>query len=284
MSPLVERSALEQALEGDDITRFLASRPGVFRIYPAGRLFTENKFSIAGIESTGGYHAAKLGLYQEILARTDNLANLDVLRMLNVRYVIAPSGLADAGLKPVADGNLNLVSGPVPVAVYELSGAMPRARFAPWASSVRNDGSAIDAVMAGQGADGGVFVTGAPWPGSKRFSTGTVLSMHRSAESVAMKVRADGESLLVLSEVFYPERWRLTVDGVAQETLKVNGLIRGVILPAGEHDIRFVYDRSRFETGRTVSLIATVLSLALLVAGVVVDREKSETSKSSGKS
>jgi hypothetical protein len=284
MSPLVERTTLDQVLEGDDITRFLASRPGVFRIYPAGRLFSENKFSIAGIESTGGYHAAKLGLYQDILARTDNLANLDVLRMLNVRYVIAPSGLTDAELKQVLTGTLNLVSGPVPVAVYELSGTMPRARFVPWAASVRNDGSAIDAVMAGQGADGGVFVTGAPWQGSKRFSNATVLTMQRSAESIAIKVHSEGEALLVLSEVFYPERWRLTVDGVTRETLKVNGLIRGVMVPAGDHDIRFVYDRSRFETGRTVSLVATLLSLGLLIAGFIVERGVSKTSKSSGKS
>jgi len=284
MSPLVERSSLEQALEGDDITRFLASRPGVFRIYPAGRLFTENKFSIAGIESTGGYHAAKLGVYQDILARTDNLANLDVLRMLNTAYVLSPRPIDDPELKPVAVGNLALVSGSVPVAVYELSATMPRARFAPWGAAVRNDGVAIDAVMAGQGADGGVFVAGAPWQGTKHFSNGTVLTMQRGSESIAMKVRADGEALLVLSEVFYPERWKLSVDGRAQQTLKVNGLIRGVMVPAGEHNIRFVYDRSRFGTGRTVSRLATLLSLGLLVVGAVADRRKLKTSKSSGKS
>ena len=271
-SPLVERATLDRALEGDEITRFLASRPGVFRVYPAGQLFGENKFSLAGIESVGGYHAAKLGLYQELLARTDNLANPEVLRMLNVGYVLTTQQIDNPALKPVAAGKLKLVSGETPVAVYELAGAMPRARFAPWASAAQSDGEAIEALMAGRCADGGVFVTGAPWQGTKRFSTGVVLSMQRSAESVAMKVRDDGEALLVVSEVYYPERWKLTVDGRPQPTLKVDGVIRGVILPPGEHDIRFVYDRSRFETGRTVSLIATLLSLGLIAAGVVTAR------------
>jgi hypothetical protein len=279
VSPLVERTALDRALEGDEVTRFLASRPGLFRIYPAGQLFGENKFSLAGIESAGGYHAAKLGIYQELLARTENLANLDVLRMLNVRYVVSPAPISNPALKPVAAGKLNLVSGETPVAVYELVGAMPRARFAPWASAAQSDGEAIDAVMAGRCADGGVFVTGASWQGMKRFSTGAVLSMQRSAESMALKVRAEGEALLAVSEVYYPERWKLTVDGRPQPTLKVDGVIRGVIVPPGEHEIRFVYDRSRFETGRTISLVATLLSLGLTAGGIFAGRASSKAAK-----
>ncbi|MGC8774475.1 MAG: hypothetical protein ACP5R6_04340 [Chlorobaculum sp.] len=282
-SPLVERASLDRALESDEITRFLASRPGVFRIYPAGRLFTENKFSLAGIESVGGYHAAKLGVYQELLARTDNLANLDVLRMLNVSYVLSPAPIDNPALKAVVAGKLNLISGEVPVAVYELAGSMPRAWFAPWAVAVQSDDEAIATVMAGRGAAGGAFVTGAPWQGMKRFSTGTVLSMQRSAESIAMKVRAEGDALLVLSEVFYPERWKLTVDGHEQQTFKIDGVIRGIVVPPGEHEVRFVYDRSRFETGRTVSLVATLLSLGLIAAGIVTVRTSSKTIKPSGK-
>ncbi|MBN1928354.1 MAG: hypothetical protein JW764_02260 [Chlorobiaceae bacterium] len=283
MSPLVERSSLDAALEGDEITRFLSSRGGTFRIYPAGSLFAENKFSIAGIESAGGYHAAKLGVYQELLARTDNLANLDVLRMLNVRYLLSPHPIEHPALTPVFAGKMKLVSGDAPVAVYELSGAMPRAWFALRAEAVRSGDEAIEAVVAGRGADGGVFIDNAPWRGVKRFAPGEVLSMQRSAESVAMKVRADGEALLVLSEVWYPEGWKLSVDGRAQEALKVNGVIRGVALPAGEHEVRFVYDRSRFETGRMVSTVATLLALGLVVAGTVVGRGSSKSPNTSGK-
>ena len=278
-SPLVERAALDRALEGDDVTRFLASRPGAFRIYPVGQLFGENKFSLAGIESVGGYHAAKLGLYQELLARTDNLANLDVLRMLNVGYLLSPAPIDNPALKPVFAGTLKLVSGEAPVAVYELAGAMPRAWFAPWGSAAQSDGEAIDAVMSGRCADGGVFVTEAPWRGTKRFSTGAVLAMQRSAESITLKVRAEGDALLAVSEVFYPERWKLTVDGREQRTLKIDGVIRGVLVPAGEHEIRFVYDRSRFETGRTVSLVATLLSLGLIVVGSAAGAVTARSSK-----
>ena len=260
MSPLVERSSLDAALEGDAITRFLASCPEPFRIYPAGRLFTENKFSIAGIESVGGYHAA----------------NLDVLRMLNVRYLLSPRPIDHPALKLVASGTFDLVSGQLPVDVYELSGAMPRAWFAPRAEAVQGEAEAVDSVMQGRGGDGGVFVEHAPWQGTKRFATGELLSMQRSAESLAMKVRADGDAVLVLSEVWYPAGWKLTVDGRKQQALKVDGVIRGVMLKAGEHEVRFVYDRSRFQTGRMVSTAALWLSLGLIVAGTVVGKGASK--------
>jgi hypothetical protein len=278
-SPLVERSVLDSALENDDITRFLSSRPGTFRIYPAGPLFSENKFSIAGIESTGGYHAAKLGIYQDFLSRTGNLSNVDVLRMLNVGYVVSPLPIKHPALTLVTTGHLKLVSGQVPVAVYQLAGAMPRAWFAPWVSSVGSDNEAVDSVMAGRGTQGGAFVTGVPWQGMKQFSAGSVLSTVRSAESVSIKVRTEGEAFLVLSEVYYPQRWKLSVDGHEQRTVKVDGLVRGVIVPAGEHEVRFVYDRSRFETGRIISIAALLLSLGLAIGGVVAEFIASGTSK-----
>jgi len=268
-SPLVDRSVLDRALAGDEVTAFLSKQPGPFRIYPAGPLFSENKFSIAGIESTGGYHAAKLGIYQDFLARSSNLANINVLRMLGVRYVISPVPLDYPELSPVMTGVLRVASGDVPVGVYQLSGAMPRAWFAPVVSSVSGDAAAVDSVMTGRGQAGEAWASGVPWQGTKRFSSGTILSMARAPESIAMKVRADGEAFLVVSEVWYPRRWKLSVDGREAGTVKVDGLIRGVRLPAGEHEVRFTYDRSRFETGRAISLLALVAALLMAASGAL---------------
>jgi hypothetical protein len=52
-----------------------------------------------------------------------------------------------------------------------------------------------------------------------------------------------------------------------------------VIVPAGEHEVRFVYDRSRFETGRKISIAALLLSLGLAIGGVVAGFVASGTSK-----
>jgi hypothetical protein len=54
-----------------------------------------------------------------------------------------------------------------------------------------------------------------------------------------------------------------------------------VTVPAGEHEVRFVYDRSRFETGRKISIAAVLLSLGLAIGGVVSGIAASRTSKNS---
>ncbi|NTU67730.1 MAG: YfhO family protein [Chlorobiaceae bacterium] len=271
-SPLVARPVVERALGGDEVTGFLSKQAGVFRIYPVGPLFSENKFGIAGIESVGGYHAAKLGAYQELLSRSSNLANIGVLRMLNVRYVISPAPLDYPELSPAMAGTLRTSSGDLPVAVYELSGTMPRAWFASSVTSVADDAAAIDAVMSGGGAPSEAWATGLPWQGTRRYASGTLLSIARAPESISMKVSAESDAFLVLSEVSYPKRWKLTIDGREANAVKVDGVIRGVELKAGKHDVRFTYDRSCFETGRALSMAAIAASFLMVAGGAVSAR------------
>ena len=49
----------------------------------------------------------------------------------------------------------------------------------------------------------------------------------------------------------------------------MNGLLRGVVVPAGSREVRFFYDRSGFETGTRISLGAFVLALLLIAGGVL---------------
>jgi hypothetical protein len=273
-SPLVDRAVLRQAMEPDDITSFLSQQKGTFRIYPAGQLFTENKFSISGIESTGGYHPAKLRVYQDVLVATGNLANLNVLRMLNVGYVLSTVPVEHPALTLVSSGMMHAVSGTIPVGVYRLEGSMPRAWFAPEVTSLGSDAEAVEAIMqADQQHPAKVYVSKQPWRGTRSFSAGEMLLFERKPEKISLKVRTQGEAFLVLSEVYYPLHWKAAVDGLAHETIRVNGLVRGLILSPGTHDIVFSYDRGRFETGRGISHGALGFA-AVMIAGGLLERKR----------
>ena len=58
--------------------------------------------------------------------------------------------------------------------------------------------------------------------------------------------------------------------------IKVNGLLRGVVVPAGSREVRFYYDRSGFETGRWISLGAFIVALLMVVGGVIGRRFQRE--------
>ena len=269
-SPLfTESRTVEPAFRHDDITRYLASQKGPFRIYPAGELFAENKFSLFDIESVGGYHPAKLRLYEDFLAKTENLSSLNILRMLNVGYIISPQPLEHPALKLVKTGELQLANGSVTVNIYALQGTAPRAWFASRVTGVNSNDTLFVSLLDDQAPAGEAYVDGSLWKGTRTFAPATVTSLDAKAESMVVKVAAPAEAFLVVSEVYYPLRWNVTVDGRKAAIVKVNGLLRGVVLPAGSREVRFYYDRSGFETGQRISLGAFVVALLMVVGGMI---------------
>ncbi len=266
---LVQRQQVETALAPDDVTSFLASQKGPFRIYPVGPLFGENKFALSGIESVGGYHPAKLRNYEEFLQRTENLSSLAALRMLNVRYVVSPAEVQHPDLELVKQGTLRIVSGDVPAWVYRLKANCPRAWFATTVTGLSSRDDLFAKVMQDGSNCRSVYVDGAEWQGTRRFAEGTITAMQRTAESMTLKVSVPSEAFLVTSEIFYPLRWQAILDGRPAFTLEVNGLIRGVQIPAGQHELTFTYDRSDFDKGRNISLAAFGVAVMMVVMGRV---------------
>ncbi|MEI8031768.1 MAG: hypothetical protein WCH05_00250 [Chlorobiaceae bacterium] len=263
---------VERAFQPDDITAYLSSVKGPFRVYPAGPLFSENKFALFGIESAGGYHPAKLRLYEEFLSKTSSLSSLNVLRMLNVAYVITPEPIEHPGLLPVKRGVLQLAAGPVDVWVYQLKGARPRAWFAERVVGLEGDGELFGRLLDDRAPAGEAYVESSVWRGTRSFSPATITALEAAPESMRLKVTAPKEAFLVVSELYYPLRWKVKVDGREATMVKVNGVIRGVTLPRGSREVIFTYDRSAFEKGRMISLGAFALALMLAAGGVAFGR------------
>ncbi|MEJ2004415.1 MAG: YfhO family protein, partial [Cyclobacteriaceae bacterium] len=83
-----------------------------------------------------------------------------------------------------------------------------------------------------------------------------------------------GAGLAVFSEIYYPEGWKVTIDGEETDMLRVNYVLRGLQIPAGEHTINFSFEPSIYATGNTIMLIASILMLLLFIAAVVMTYRK----------
>ena len=68
-------------------------------------------------------------------------------------------------------------------------------------------------------------------------------------------------------KLFYPLRWKAIIDGIEVKTYKVNGILRGVEVPAGGHTIEFIYDKSSFNKGIIISFASFGLALGLIGIG-----------------
>lgn len=81
-------------------------------------------------------------------------------------------------------------------------------------------------------------------------------------EHVTLRVRLAEPALVVLADTYHPA-WTAEVDGAATTVLPTNHLFRGVVAPAGEHEIHFRYRPTSVQSGAALS----ALGLVTLVAG-----------------
>ena len=86
-------------------------------------------------------------------------------------------------------------------------------------------------------------------------------------DEIVLRAAPPRPAILVLADMWMPG-WSATVDGESVDLLKADHVLRAVALPAGEHEVRFVYDDPAVKQGLTVTAAGGFLILLSLVFGV----------------
>ena len=89
-------------------------------------------------------------------------------------------------------------------------------------------------------------------------------------DELVYKYSASEEKLAVFSEIYYPAGWKSYIDGKESKYFRTDYVLRGMIVPAGDHEIKFVFKPASYIIGNKVSLASSVL-LILLIAGYFYD-------------
>ena len=228
-----------------------------YRILPVSE-FTSNEYGYYGISTIGGYHPAKLGIYQELLDQV-GFNSLTVLNMLNTRYIISGQPLTGDAFTPLVESNGEYL--------YRNDLALPRAFLVDSVRVVAEKDAIFEALKEPGFKPGEYAILEKPvreelGPLGESSVEITVHAPHR----IEMTVEADSPCLLVLSEIYYPAGWSATIDGEPAEIYKTNYVLRSVVVPEGRHDVVMTFAPSSFSTGLLVSRIASTLVLAGLIA------------------
>ncbi|KAB8140573.1 YfhO family protein [Chloroflexia bacterium SDU3-3] len=222
---------------------------------------------VYGVEDMNGFNSLQPRRYTDYVFGTDQedvsygfLTNprlfqpdSPILSSLNVRYVLVPTSLPP----PLLGDHLKLAYSNSDVQVYENTLVWPRAYFA---ERVRGepDPQAVLRTVTAPGFDGRreALVESAQ-PPQLADATGPATVEIRSSRpnSMELATQTSEPRLLVLSEMYFPG-WRAYVDGVEVPIERTNYLFRGVVVPAGEHQVRFVYQPLSVLIGLLISLAA----------------------------
>lgn len=77
--------------------------------------------------------------------------------------------------------------------------------------------------------------------------------------------QASSEQLAVFAEIYYPEGWKVTIDGEPADHFRANYILRAMTVPAGEHVVEFKFEPKSYYMGEKISLISSLLLIALLI-------------------
>ena len=201
-------------------------------------------------KSIGGYHAAKLRCYQDLIDRQLVNANPAVLNMLNTRYII----------QPLEDGRETVVRNP---------GALGNAWFVSEVKWVDNADAEMAAITDFDPSHTAVV--------DRRFAReigdkvvppavgDTIYETGYKPDELTYRYRSQQGGLAVFSEIYFPWGWQVTVDGKPVDMARVNYVLRAVNLPAGEHEVIFRFDPPSVHTTEAIAYVSLFLILAAFV-------------------
>ncbi len=269
-------------LRPDAITQFLqADSPGlpgapgragsVYRIYPAGQLFGELRWSGQGFQSAGGYHAAKPRLYQDFIEATGlqgaTLPAHHIVDMLNAKYIITFETLSDTNFAV----RQRFQTGNGVLSIYENLAVLPRAYLVGEYDVETEPVAALTRLRTGPGADGKgfdphrqVLLNEEPELKPQPDAEGTAQITKYDFHQVTVTTQSSSPQMLVLSDNYYPVGWQAYVDNQPVKTYQANYCFRAITIPAGTHQVEFRFHSKAFTRGLWVSITALVVAVALL--------------------
>ena len=209
-------------------------------------------------KSIGGYSAVKPRRMQQLFDYQIANNNMEILNMLNVKYVIQTDkeGKEFPTSNPNANGNAWFVSQVKLV------------------SSADEEMKALDSLDSKNVA----VVNSEDFKLKKTVftkDTAATVTLENYKPNYLKYVSNNlNEGLAVFSEMYYGKGWNAYIEGKKVEHIRVNYVLRGLQIPAGKHTIEFKFEPKVVKTGSTITLISSMGILLLLIGGIYFERKK----------
>jgi hypothetical protein len=213
-------------------------------------------------KSLGGYHAAKPRRVQQLFDYQIAKNNMEILNMLNVKYVIQTD----------KEGN-------------EFPTSNPNVNGNAWfVSQVKLVNSADEEMKALDSLDSKNVAVVNNFEFGSRFKSESKAFVKDSSATIQLDVYKPNylkytsvnskDGLAVFSEIYYDKGWNAYIDGKEVSHFQADYVLRALTIPAGKHTIEFKFEPQVVKTGSTIALISSIGMLLLLVGGIYFERKK----------
>jgi len=235
---------------------------GYFRVLNLDNPFNEARTSYR-FNSVGGYHGAKMRRYQDLIERVlsgeisrfirraqegdFDFTDLNGLNMLNTKYFYIGTSENQ---------------------VFRNDYAMGEGWFPENIISVSNNDEEIALINDADISNTATLNT--LEYGNATGGTGEVRLQTYQPNALTYTVEASQGGLAVFSEIYYPRGWKATINGADANILRVNYLLRGLMVPQGTSEVVFRFEPDGYYTTKTLMIILQYVIVLLLIGGIVL--------------
>lgn len=252
-------------------TEILKDKDPHYRVFnmmgtSSGSPFSESRTSYYH-RSVGGYHPAKLRIYQDIIEKyLSGAPNAGVINMLNTRYIIVPDPQSQ---QPQLIRN---------------SDAFGPAWLVKQVVPVKDRAAAIKALGSTNLRDS-VIVEEGLIPSLQQPAVDSASSIRLTRfdnDTLTYEAQCNGNQFAVFSEIYYPKGWNAYVNGKKTPYYNVNYILRGMPLPAGKHTIQFIFEPESVKSGNRIMFISSGLITLVLLGGLFMGFRQIRRSQQAG--
>ncbi|PXY43784.1 YfhO family protein [Flavobacterium hydrophilum] len=211
-------------------------------------------------KTIGGYSAVRPRRMQQLMDYQIQKGNIEVLNMLNVKYVIQTD----------KEGN------EVPVANPEANGN------AWFVSSVKLVNKPDDVMKALDNLDTKNVAVFNVHDYEAKFksarlkkqwdNTGTIKVIEYKPNYIKYQSDNGKDGLAVFSEMYYKNGWNAYIDGQLTDHFPVDYVLRAMEIPGGKHTIEFKFEPQVVKTGSAIALGSSIGILLLLIGGIYFEK------------
>lgn len=212
--------------------------------------------------SIGGYHPAKLSIYQDLienqLVKFPNC--LPVIDMLNTKYVITSGAQNGQGLMAQTNPEALGAAWFVKAIDYKKNAAevmKSLSNFNPKDTALLEE-SYKTAHLTASGAD----------------SAASIKLVFNDNDVIEYKSSSRTGGYAVFSEVYYDGGWVATIDGKEAPIIRTNYVLRGLQVPAGDHTIVFEFKPKSFYNSNTAAIGASAVVWLMLIGAAIASIRK----------
>ncbi|HBK83306.1 MAG TPA: hypothetical protein DDZ41_06870, partial [Flavobacterium sp.] len=213
-------------------------------------------------KSLGGYSAVKPRRMQQLFDYQIAKNNLQVVNMLNTKYVIKQNEAGEdmALVNPQANGNAWFVN---------------KIKIV---STADEEMKALDSLQTKDEA-----VISKNEPSLKKLKNINTIERDSLAKIDLITYRPNylkyssknaNDGFAVFSEMYYKKGWIATINGKETPIFRVNYALRGLEIPAGSHTIEFQFKPQVVKTGSTIALFSSLGMLLLFIGGIYFETKK----------